>query len=254
MHAGGWRVRVAAVLAGLVPVLLAGVAARADPDALWRIVHGRCVPDQADHADPAPCAAVSLSGGWAVLKDLIGNTQYLLIPTARVTGIEDPAVLAEDAPDWFAAAWDARRLVTARLGHDLPRGNVSLAVNAPTARSQEQLHVHVDCLRANVAASLAAMAPRIGAGWAPLPGSLPEPGAHWMAMQARSLEGVRPFAALADGLGARGSMGEWTLVVTGSDVGGPGFLLLAEHVDLAAGERGSGELLQDHGCAVGRSG
>jgi CDP-diacylglycerol pyrophosphatase len=45
-----------------------------------------------------------------VLKDIHGVLQYLLIPTARVSGIESPLLLQADAPDYWAAAWQARQL------------------------------------------------------------------------------------------------------------------------------------------------
>lgn len=65
--------------------------------ALWRIVHDSCVPNQRAHGDPAPCARVSLSGtddeGYVLLKDKKGIAQYLLMPTRPITGIEDAAVL-----------------------------------------------------------------------------------------------------------------------------------------------------------------
>src|ERR1700744_3058357 len=53
-------------IAGLL-TLAAGAALHAahaaDPDALWKIVHGRCVPDQQANGKPAPCVSVSLQGG-----------------------------------------------------------------------------------------------------------------------------------------------------------------------------------------------
>ncbi len=68
--------------------------ASAGPNALWDIVNGECVPDQASHGDPAPCAQVDLDGGpsrgYAVLKDLVGATQFLQIPTERL-GHREPA-------------------------------------------------------------------------------------------------------------------------------------------------------------------
>jgi CDP-diacylglycerol pyrophosphatase len=50
-------------------------------------------------------------------------------------------------------------------------------------------------------------------------------------------------------------MGEQTLVVVGAEfVGGsPGFIILTDRVNLANGDNASGEELQDHGCAIGRS-
>jgi CDP-diacylglycerol pyrophosphatase len=48
-------------------------------------------------------------------------------------------------------------------------------------------------------------------------------------------------------------MGHHTLVVVGMLFAGdvPGFILLDDHADPAHGDRGSGEELQDHACALG---
>ena len=112
--------------------------AAADPNALWTIVHDKCVPNQQLHDDPAPCALVDLSGGKdagqqtgsAVLKDLVGANQFLLIPTARIAGIESPEILAPGAGNYFAAAWRARTFTDQRAGWTLPRDWVSLAINS----------------------------------------------------------------------------------------------------------------------------
>ena len=60
----------------------------------------------------APFAVVDLwegdAKGYAVLKDLVGAAQYLLIPTARVPGIESLLLLAPEAPNYFADAWRER--------------------------------------------------------------------------------------------------------------------------------------------------
>jgi CDP-diacylglycerol pyrophosphatase len=93
--------------------------------------------------------------GVAILKDLVGVAQMLAIPTRRISGIEDPQMLAPDAPPVFADGWKAKALVEARLGQPLPREAVALAINSKWARSQDQLHVHVDCVAKPVAAALA---------------------------------------------------------------------------------------------------
>jgi CDP-diacylglycerol pyrophosphatase len=238
----------AALLGGRMPAALA-----ADPDALWKIVHDRCVPDQLQHADPAPCAAVSLAPdaahGWVVFKDRDGAAQYLLIPTAKITGIEDPAILAPDATNYFAEAWDARGDVLARVGHALPRDAISLAINSPYGRTQDQLHIHIDCIRADVRDALRALAGSVGPDWVPVPLAR-----H--AYRARRIDGAElatnPFRVLASdpGVGAAG-LGRHTLVVVGASfLDGEGFLLLDDRVDLPTGDRASGEELQDHECAV----
>ena len=90
--------------------------------------------------------SMAASKGVAILKDLVGIAQMLAIPTRRITGIEDPQMLAPDAPPVFAVAWGAKTLVEARLDRALPREAVGLAINSKWARSQDQLHVHVDCM------------------------------------------------------------------------------------------------------------
>ncbi|HWA80517.1 MAG TPA: CDP-diacylglycerol diphosphatase, partial [Acetobacteraceae bacterium] len=121
-----------------------------NPSALWHIVHDRCVPNEQAHGNPAPCALVDLNRGYVVLKDIVGATQFLVLPTARVTGIESPAILVPGAPNYLQDAWAARRFVRARAPAPLSREDLSLAVNSIYGRSQNQLHIHVDCLRVDV--------------------------------------------------------------------------------------------------------
>jgi CDP-diacylglycerol pyrophosphatase len=213
------------------------------------------VPDQQLNDDPAPCAAVSLAGGekqgHAILKDIRGATQFLLIPTARITGIESPEILAADAPNYFAAAWAARAAMEAVLHHPLPREDVGLAVNSPHARSQEQLHIHIDCLRADVVAALHADEAAIGPAWAPLQAPLAGHNYRARFLSEAALGASNPFKLLEADVGAA-AMAQQTLVVAGavSSDGQPGFVLLADHFDPVTGDRAAGEALQDHDCAV----
>lgn len=233
--------RLAAVL--LVAVFaLAPAPAHADPNALWTIVHDQCVPNQQQHGAPAPCAEVDLQGGYAVLKDLVGVTQFLLIPTARISGIEDPAVLAPDAPDYFAAAWRARTFVEQRAGQPLPRDLISLAINSAAARTQNQLHIHVDCVRTDVREALGRNISAVGSEWTTFPEPLVGQRYEAMVVAGENLDGVDPFRLLANDVH---DMGDETLVVVGTHLadGGPGFVLLANS---AADGGGHGEDLQDH--------
>ena len=214
-----------AVIGALLPIVLLGAAT--DPDILWKIVHNRCVVDETKFGHPAPCAVVDLAVGFAILKDIVGETQYLLIPTTRITGIESPAVLAPAAPNYFAEAWNETPLVNARLGKTLPRQDLSLAINAITGRTQDQLHIHIDCIRADVRDALDGATLR-----------------------------ADPFTLLADGEpGARADMGLHTLVLVGESFAGgtPGFILLDNHANPAMGDMGNGEALQDHACQVAHS-
>ncbi len=244
-----WLRRIAGSLVAVLATAACAPQAVADPNALWTIVNGQCVPDQRNNGDPAPCALVDLDGGeprgYAVLKDLVGTTQYLLIPTERVPGIESPQILAVDAPNYFADAWRARSFVEQRAGRELPRDWLSLAINSADARSQDQLHIHVDCVRADVRQALTVHADDVGATWRPFPETLAGQQYRAMSIRVEELEAVNPFRLLADGLPAGDTMGAQSLVVvgnTGAD-GRPGFVLLAGRTDAGSGH---GEDLQDH--------
>src|SRR5579863_230928 len=96
------------LLPALAALLASCGAARADPDALWKMIDQQCVPNWREYGDAKPCAKVDSDKGYVVLKDLIGDTQYLLMPTAKITGIDDAAVLAPNARNYFADAWSER--------------------------------------------------------------------------------------------------------------------------------------------------
>ena len=242
-------------LAVVLPWLLISAAEGADPSALWKIDHDQCVPHMRESKDPAPCAVVDLSAGFVVLKDLVGATQYLLLPIARISGIEEPAVLAPNATNDWDPAWRMRTLTESRAGKPLPREDLSLAVNSPSGRTQDQLHIHIDCVRRDVRDALAAHRDAIGQAWAPFP--VPLVGQTWRAFRVdgANLGVVNPFRLLAKGdPDAGAAMAEHTLVVVGITWSDKveGFAVLDGKVDLAAGNPGSGEVLQDHGCALAR--
>lgn len=256
------RARRAAVLvAALCGFLLlaAPLPVRAgNPDALWNIVHGQCVPDQQAHADPAPCTLVDPSGGvargYVVLKDRVGRTQFLVLPTARITGIESPALLAAGGPGYMQDAWKARRFVRARAPGPLGRDDLSLAVNSVYGRTQNQLHIHVDCLKPEVRKALSEQRSGLSDHWRRFPALLA--GHHYVVRRllGASLSGTNIFRLLAESSPkARSDMGVLTLVVAGASFDGrPGFVLLAGRADPGHGNRGSGESLQDHTCALAR--
>jgi CDP-diacylglycerol pyrophosphatase len=224
----------------------------ADPNALWHIVGEQCVPDEQQNHSPRPCEQVDLAAGYAVLKDIVGATQFLLIPTTRVTGIESPQILEPDAPNYFADAWQARHYVDERAHRHLPRDAFGLAINSIDGRTQNQLHIHIDCMRQDVTAALRAHADAIGSTWSKFP--VPLVGHDYLAMRLvqSDLDATNPFVVLADGVpGARADMADETLVVVGDTYEGwDGFVLLAGHVSPSTGNWGSGEELQDHACAA----
>lgn len=257
------RLFAVACLASL-PFAHAAVAApaaavqRENPNVLWYLIHDGCATSAArGRYPPRPCTEVDAPHGsanaYAVLKDIRGRYQYLVLPLARITGIESPALLAPGAPNYFADAWTARLYVEAALHHAVPRDDLVLVVNSIDGRSQNQLHIHIDCIRPSVRDALVRMLPAITQQWRPLPAPLPPYGHRYWArrVDGRDLT-VNPFKSLAAALPAGDRMGLHSLVVTGARFadGKPGFILLSSRVDRAKGNVGSGDELQDLSCAI----
>lgn len=237
--------RAAASALAVLGLLAGAPAAAANPNALWDIVNGQCVPHQLTSGDPSPCALVDVLGGYAVLKDLVGATQFLLIPTERIPGIESPRIVAADAPNYFADAWRARTFVEERAGRGLLRDWISLSINSAADRTQSQMHIHIDCVRADVRHALAANAGAIGPSWAAMPVPLAGQPYRAMAVSGEDLDAANPLRLLAADLPAGQTMASQSLVVVGAtDTDGrPGFVLLAGDTDAGSGH---GEDLQDH--------
>ncbi|MEA2741425.1 MAG: CDP-diacylglycerol pyrophosphatase [Acetobacteraceae bacterium] len=234
-----------------------GAAHAADPSALWKIVSGKCVPHEQSQRDPSPCSSVDLARGiekgFVVLKDINGVAQFLLIPTARIGGIEDPAILAPDAVNYFDAAWQARYFVEERVHTSLPRDAVSLAINSSVGRTQDQLHIHIDCIRPDVRATLAANLDKVEGVWTSFPTPLAGHLYRSIRINQETLDGVNPFRVLADNdPQAQADMGMHTLVAVGETFpdGTIGFVLLDDRAQPLAGDFASGEQLQDHTCAL----
>ncbi len=235
--------------------LLAGAARAANPSALWNITNTQCVPHERDSGDPKPCVLADLREGYVILKDIVGATQFLLMPTVRITGIESPEILAPGGPNYWNDAWRARHFTEARAGKPLPRDTLSLAVNSASGRTQNQLHIHIDCLRAEVRDALEANKDAIRPAWAPFPVSLM--GLPWRAIRIDGAElgTFNPFLLLANGdPEAAADMAGHTLAVAGMTWadGQVGFVVLDGKADPMTGNRGSSEVLQDHDCALAR--
>lgn len=238
---------------GLAAAFLASPVAADDRNALWRVVHDLCVTDMKVRRRPAPCLAVNCAAGYAVVPDPRRRSQVLLVPTARVVGIESPAILVPDAVNYWQAAWEARSYVERRLRRPLSRDRTALAINSALSRSQDQLHIHVDCVRPDVRQALQNNQAQIGDEWIPLPLRLPGHAFQVRRLTGEDLSQRNPFALLVEGdPAAAAHMGRETLAVVGAVFadGSPGFYLLSDQVDLAHGNAGFGEGLLDHSCAV----
>lgn len=229
--------------------LLPAAAPAANRDALRQIVQDQCTVHWREQHDALPCERVSLpeapneNAGFAVLHDIKGGAHFLLIPTKTIAGMESAELFEPGTPNYFAAAWRSRDLVADAAGHTLRRGMVGLALNPRHARSQDQLHIHIECVRIDVAKDLRAAARQISETWSPQ--SIGSRRFSALRILGEELDDANPFELLAKKLPAeKSALGDYTLILVGMDyLEGPGFVLLA-----SSGP--AGELLLDSSCAI----
>ena len=216
-------------------------------DALWQIVSESCLPEQRQHHNPSPCRRVSVAQGYAVLKDRNGLLQFLLLPLEKISGTESPLLLKPETPDFFALAWKARHYMAERLGQPIDERVYSLAINSRWGRTQNQLHIHISCLRPDIRRQLDSLAPTLNQQWQTH--QLSGHAYHIRVVADHDPAAVSPFIRIAQELpGARQNMGSYSIaeVAAGPD----SKLLLVIKRNWLLLNPGSAEELQDHSCAL----
>jgi CDP-diacylglycerol pyrophosphatase len=233
----------------LVCIVAAGLAS--DRNILWQVVNNLCVRSERTAGMPFPCQQVDLEKDFALIK--AGRAHLLLIPTARIEGIESPELLARGAPNYWEYAWEARDHLDKVGGDQLTRDKIGLAVNSRQGRTQDQLHIHIGCLRPDVRAALQVDEPDISRAWSKLPFAIGGDEYRIMRVDGDTLGATNPFELVADGIpAARRDMASQTIVVAGMSFGdgGSGFYVLT------ARSQGSypatGESLLDYQCLAAR--
>jgi CDP-diacylglycerol pyrophosphatase len=187
---------------------------------LWAVVHDICLQAYPSIGVAFPCAEVNIANGleqgFVVLQTPSSARHVLVVPTARISGIESPALLSENAPNYWKMAWDARRFVEKGAGRRLPRNKIGMAIYSAASRSQDQLHIHVACVAPAVAAFLRRQAEIHGA-WSSLRSPLIGHRFSAMKVETDDLAHVDLFKLLARGLpSGKFSMGRQTLAVIGA--------------------------------------
>lgn len=218
-----------------------------------------------------PCAFIetplnitTIAAGYVVIKDEAPakTNAFLTIPSKVVSGIEDPQVtffakgivsLAESRNFWLDA-WDQRGLVNTlyrvlnpKKTKDLANTQIGLAVNSAFARSDNQLHLHMACLRTDVQSTLANVKPAITTSWSKSPIQMPGSLHAYYAIELTSLTNQNPFLMMQSGPGYfPNDPGATTLVLTGSPNGN--YYLLEDYAHGGAKDPGAGEELLDEVC------
>jgi CDP-diacylglycerol pyrophosphatase len=226
----------------------------ASPNGLWTVVQSCVAEQKVGRVPPGECTSVDLKDKVAILRSIEGRWQFLAIPTSRVTGIEDPQVENPQLPNYWVLAWSA-------ANHDLPaavtrdRSNIGLAINSVPGRSQNQLHIHISCIKPSVRELLIADQSQIGTSWSRPFITIGNQQYRAMRVESPTLAGKNPFLLLLTLPGAAQHMGLHTLVVTGAVWNHgktPGFYILDDyaHETSDGSDDGHGESLLDEDCDI----
>jgi CDP-diacylglycerol pyrophosphatase len=115
-------------------------------NSLWLVVQ-TCAANQSLTGAPFPCLAVTppsgARDGYIVLRAPV-DADTIWSPTRKIAGLEDPALRNPRAAGYFLDAWNSRQYAPG-FGDGRTARAVVLAINSASARSQDQLHIHMGC-------------------------------------------------------------------------------------------------------------
>jgi CDP-diacylglycerol pyrophosphatase len=258
LNSRAWIIPAVLALAAAAPVTTAPTAAAdtvaadsADRNTLWKIIHDGCHANYQRTGAYAPCASVDENSGTALLKASFDPHQYLLIPLAPVTGIEDPALEEPTSRNYLYDAWAGRILVTSQFNNTLPESDIVLTINPQIARTQDQLHIHISCASPATAAALKTVDAAEYGDWKPLATQLHGHTYQARAVTADTLKSKNLFHDVyAKVTGDGEQMGHATVAVV--NVAPDQFLLLMAEGTVE--EPIAAETLQDHDCSLANAG
>jgi CDP-diacylglycerol pyrophosphatase len=209
------------------------------PNSLWSLA--RCCAQNLS-SDPF-CRYHSKNDHFIILRDNSPDkpNAYLIIPTTRVTGIEDRQIFAPPVADLWAHGWRQAQIYLKK-----PAADTGLAINSGFGRSQDQLHIHISCVHRDVARALADNDEKIG-GDPAKPVELPlGPQNHiYRVIKVKSLTAESPFDLAAAMSGAKAVMAEQGIAVVGSKTPGVYYVLNTRH---EGANRGAAEELLEQAC------
>lgn len=183
---------------------------------------------------PRPCEYVS-KRGFVVMTE--PQKEHLFVPSVTLKGVEDPAIVRHNARPYWLYAWSqARHYFRARKPWQ-----IGLAINSKVGRSQDQLHIHMACMKRSVSDALHHA--HISNKWSKI--SL---GRHtYFVRHVPSLAGMNdPFRLVYSKVRSKASQMQYqTIVVTGAKAG---FYVLNDYLHQT--NRGHGEELLDKRCGA----
>ncbi|MDF5723772.1 MAG: CDP-diacylglycerol diphosphatase [Rhizonema sp. PD37] len=124
-------------------------------DTLWQEVK-KCSTNQQKLHSPDPCLYVDIDNKYVVAKGS-KPVDYLLLPTDKISGIEAPQISRLNSQNYWQYAWNKateKGYISATAPQVQSREQIGLAINSPQARHQDQLHIHMSCVKKTVSDEL----------------------------------------------------------------------------------------------------
>ncbi|MGZ3809309.1 MAG: CDP-diacylglycerol diphosphatase, partial [Bacteriovorax sp.] len=133
----------------------------------------------------------------------------------------------------------------------IPDDEISLAINSQRGRSQNQLHIHISCVRQDVKAKIQKNLKSIGEVWKKIPGGLLGHKYFARRITLEQLKDQNAFQLLSNDLAhSKDSMKKFGLglVVIKNEAASFDYILLADRMKIWTEDLGHVEEIQDHKC------
>lgn len=222
--------------------------------ALWRVVE-TCVAVKKMFDISLPCLQVDLerhgSPGTVIVRPPWSRTHTLVVPTTRLSGIEAAALQKPESTAYWRAAFVARRLVVQAAQGRIRIEDVGLAINSKQKRTQDQLHIHVDCARPEVLAALRQHEAEFSSNWRLLASWGKEPRSFGIKIGSDQIDTLNIFELLTHLPGGRTDLSEVAVAVFSSAPDAP---RRSFYVVAVQGRKSKAENLLDHSCSLARVG
>ncbi|WP_313571678.1 CDP-diacylglycerol pyrophosphatase [Pantoea piersonii] len=241
------------LLLSAIALLLTGCARS---DALWMVAQDLCMTNYHYRHDPAPCQQIyqpqSKEQGFSILQNPRYKYHFILVPNLAMSGIESISLSRAGRTDYFGYAWLMRYRLMSAYGADVPDDMLGLAINSAWGRSQNQLHIHLTCLREDVRRQLQAERPYIDEQWRPLPDRLLNHTYYARRVMQPTVMGIYPIALVArDFRLSSPELADYGIALIPTTFSGEkGFILLTTRRGWDRGNRASVESLLDKRCEI----
>jgi CDP-diacylglycerol pyrophosphatase len=176
-----------------------------------------------DISSNASCRLYEAKDKYVIVKDNDPKKPdaYLIIPTITVTGVEDSQIFNLPVLDF----WEDGFFRSAKYPGQ-PAARTALAINSVHGRDQNQLHIHISCVRPDVSKLLVNVKQMSSDPAKPTTLNLPPHNNPYEAVKVAGLTGKSsPFEIIQAFPGVKNHMADQSIAVVGSSKAGEYYVL-----------------------------